>query len=81
MGGPSPQHRDDLIIITSSLGRLLRGGVNAQRVKALLGDMEHFVVSGDMKVCMAWLRWGKSTTSSASVWIKNAPERSMFCLL
>lgn len=36
--------RDDLIIITSSLGSLLSGGVNAQRVQALLGDMERFVV-------------------------------------
>lgn len=81
MGGPSPRHRDDLIIITSSLGRVLRGAVNAQRVKALLGDMEHFVVSEDVKVCLVWLQWGKSTTSLASVWIKNAPERSMFCLL
>lgn len=26
MGGPSQQHRDDLIVITSSLGRVLRRG-------------------------------------------------------
>lgn len=41
----------DLIIITSSLGRVLRGGVNALWVKALLRDVEHFLVLQDHKVC------------------------------
>lgn len=60
----SLQHKDDLIIITSSLGRVLRGGVNAQWVKAFLGDVEHFVVLRDNKVCMGSVRWGtKSITS------------------
>lgn len=31
-----------MIIITSSLGSLLSGGVNAQRVQALLRDMERY---------------------------------------
>lgn len=42
----------DLIIITSSLGRVLTGGVNALWVKALLRDVEHFLVLQDHKV---WL--------------------------
>lgn len=75
MGGPSLQHRDDLIIITSSLGRVLRGGVNAQWVKAFLGDVEHFDVLRDNKVCMGLVRWGKTKASSAMAWMKNAPER------
>lgn len=41
----------DLMIITSSLGRVLRGGVNALWVKALLRDVEHFLVLQDHKVC------------------------------
>ncbi len=80
VGGPSLQHRDGLIIITSSLGAL-RGGVNAQWVTALLGDMEHFVVLRDDKVCMGLVRRGKTKASSAMVWMKNAPERVLFCRL
>lgn len=44
-------HSADLIIITSSLGRVLTGGVNALWVKALLRDVEHFLVLQDHKVC------------------------------
>ena len=65
-----------LIIITSSLGRVLRGGVNAQRVKALLGDVEHFGVHRDNRVCTGSVRWGKTGASSALVWMENAPERA-----
>lgn len=50
VGGPSQQHRDDLIIITSSLGRVLRGGVNAQWVKAFLGDVEQTCPPGQQSV-------------------------------
>lgn len=81
VGGPSLQRRDDLIIITSSLG-VLRGGVNAQWVTALLGDMEHFVVLRDNKVCVGLVRWGKTKASPAKVWMKSAPERercSVYC--
>lgn len=51
-GGPSLQRRDHLIIISSSLGRVLRGGDNAQWDKSLLGDVEHFGVHRDNKVCV-----------------------------
>lgn len=71
---PGLQHRDDLIIIVSSLGRVLRGGVNAQWVKALLGDMEHFVVLRDSKVFMGSARWG--TAKAALACKRNAPERT-----
>lgn len=72
------RHTDDLIIITSSLGRVLRGGVNAQWVKAFLGDMEHFGILRDGRVCMGSVRWGKTKASSAMVWMKNTPER-VYC--
>lgn len=42
-------------------GRVLSGGgVNAQWGKAFLGDVEHFGVPQDDKVCMGLARWGKT---------------------
>lgn len=63
MGGPSLQHADDPIIISSSLGRVLRGGANAQWVKALLGDMENFAVLRDGREGPGPVRWGETTSS------------------
>lgn len=87
VGGPSPQHIEDLIIISSSLGRVLRGGFNAQWVKALLGDMEHFDVLRDNKVCVDLVRWGKTTAASDEErsWESTVPSTvawylGMYCL-
>lgn len=55
----------DLIIITSSLGRVLRGGLNAVWVKALLRDVEHFLVLQDHKECSVVGLMGEDTGTVA----------------
>lgn len=55
----------DLIIITSSLGRVLRGGVNALWVRALLRDVEHFLLLQDHKVCTVVGLMGEDITTIA----------------
>lgn len=71
-GGPSLQRRDHLIIISSSLGRVLRGGDNAQWDKSLLGDVEHFGVHRDNKVCVCVMGGGTKASSAIGLY---APER------
>lgn len=81
MAGPSPQHRNDLIIITSGLVKVLRGGDNAQRVKAFLGDMERFVVFRDNKAFWGSVQWGKARASSGMLLMNKARESVLFFLL
>ncbi|MEQ2284050.1 hypothetical protein AMECASPLE_017620 [Ameca splendens] len=66
VGGASLKHREDLIIITGPPGSMLRGGVNARWVKALLGDVEHFVVLRGNKVCFGFGPMGDESSSSSN---------------